>query len=94
MQISSGMREALAIGVGATLGVVAAGGAAVAVTSDDQHTRRAGGIVAGSVLATSVGVGALMLRSPTLRYDAMLGALGFVGLPSLLMTGMIQNRSM
>ncbi len=93
MQISPGMREALAIGIGATLGMATAGGALVALHADDDGSRRIGGIVAAAGLTTAVGIGALMLRSPTLRHDAALGALGFVGLPSLLATGVIQNRS-
>jgi hypothetical protein len=92
MQISSGMREALAIGVGALLGVTAAGGALVAFTSDDSSARRTGGIVAGVATTTAAGLGALLLRSPASRPQALMGALGFVGLPSMLATGLIQNR--
>ena len=92
MQLSSGVREALAIGVGAALGVATAGGAYVALTSEDAGTKRAGGIVAGASVLSAAGIGALLLRSPATRPDALVGALGFVGLPGLLATGVIQNR--
>lgn len=92
MQISPGVREAIAIGVGATLGMVAAGGAVTALNAEDSGTRRIGGIIAGTTLLAGATVGALMLRSPALRHDAALGALGFVGLPSAIATGIIQNR--
>lgn len=92
MQISSGMREALAVGIGATLGAVTAGSAFVAITGDDAETRRVGGIIAGTALATTTTIGALTLRSPALRHDVVLGALGFVGLPSMITMGLVQNR--
>jgi hypothetical protein len=92
MQLSSGVREALAIGIGATLGAATAGGAYVALTSDDAGAKRVGGIVAGAGVVTAAGIGALLLRSPSTRPDALIGALGFVGLPAMLATGVIQNR--
>jgi hypothetical protein len=92
MNISSGMREGLAIGIGAVLGSAAIGGGIVALTSGDDQTRKVAGIVAATGLATATGLGALLLRSPATRPDVMLGAMGFIGLPSLLATGMIQNR--
>jgi hypothetical protein len=93
MQISPAMREGLAIGIGAVLGVTTAGGAIAALTAEDPAARRIGGIVAGTGLATAAGLGALLARSPATRPDAMLGALGFFGLPSLVATGFIQNAS-
>ena len=91
MQISAGMREALAIGAGAVLGMATLGGGVVALTNDDPSLRRTAGIVAGFGLATTAGIGALLLRSPATRPDAMLGALGFIGLPSMIATGFVQN---
>ena len=85
------MREGLAVGIGAALGMATAGGAYAALTSDDAGAKRVGGIVAGASVVTAAGVGALLLRTGH-RPDALIGALGFVGLPSLLMTGVIQNR--
>jgi hypothetical protein len=93
MQISSGMREGLAIGIGAALGTATAGGAYVALTSDDPGTKQIAGVVAGSALLGAAGISALMLRHPNLRPDVAMGAIGFVGLPALLATGMIENRT-
>jgi hypothetical protein len=92
MQLSTGMREGLAIGIGAALGITTAGGAYVALTSDDAGAKRVGGIVAGAGVLTAAGIGAVLLRSPATRHDALMGALGFAGLPGLLATGVIQNR--
>ena len=91
--ISAGMREALAIGIGATLGVATAGGAYVALTADDPGTKRTAGIVAGGAFATAAGLGALLLRSPAARPYAGMGAIGFVGLPAMLATGLIQSHT-
>ncbi len=79
------MREALAIGVGAMLGITTAGGAFVALTAEDQAAKRIAGIIAGAGLVSAAAIGALMLRSPATRLDAAIGAIGFIGLPSVLL---------
>jgi hypothetical protein len=93
MQLSGAMREGLAIGAGALLGSVAAGSAYVALSSDDAGTKQTAGIIAGSTLLGTAGIAALMLRTPALRGDVAMGAIGFVGLPALLATGVIQNHA-
>ena len=93
MQLSGALREGLAIGAGALLGTVAAGSAYVAFSSDDAGARKTAGIIAGSTLLGSAGIAALMLRNPGLRADVAMGAIGFVGLPALLATGVIQNHA-
>jgi len=91
MQLSTGMREGLAVGIGALLGTTVAGGAYVALTTDDEGTRRTAGIIAGAAALGTAGIAALMLRQPNLRPDVAMGAIGFLGLPSLIGTGLIQN---
>jgi hypothetical protein len=92
MNISPGMREAIGIGAGAVLGLVTAGGALAALTAEDAGARRTGLAVAGTALLTAAGTGALLLRSPATRPDAIRGALAFVAMPSLIATGVIQNH--
>jgi hypothetical protein len=86
------MREGLAIGIGALLGVTTATGALVAFTADDPGTKRMAAIVSGVGLATAAGIGALLLRTPSTRPEAAFGAIGFFGLPAAVMTGFIQNE--
>jgi hypothetical protein len=93
MQISAGMREGLAIGIGALLGTTVAASTWVALTNDDPGTKRTAGIVAGAAALGTAGIAALMLRQPNLRLDVATGAIGFFGLPAMLATGMIQNGS-
>lgn len=92
MGLSVRAYDNIAIGIGAVLGSITAGGALAAVTSTDAQTKKTGTAIAGIGLGTAAGLGALMLRSPTTRSFATLGALGFVSLPSLIITGMIQNN--
>ena len=91
MQISVGAREMIAAAVGGLLGVAAAGGTYAAFTADEPSTRRAGGIVAGAALLGGAGLGAALLRSGAGSFAAM-GAVGFVGLPAVVGTGLLQTE--
>jgi len=91
MTMTAGMRTSLAVGVGAALGMVAAGGAFVAVNADEPGVKRNAWITAAVGAGSAAAIGAASIFSPGLRPYVALGAIGFLGLPAMLTTGMIQN---